>query len=133
MKEFFGLEVPFLDLIGVSSEHWEPGKTTVSLRPRPDLTNHFGIFHGGVLATLLDVAMASAARSLYPEAAGVVTVDMSLQYMRPASGTLQAEGRVVQSGRSTVFCEADLRDEAGQLLAKAIGTFKVRERAGGEA
>ena len=132
MKPFFGLEVPFLDLIGVSSEHWEPGRSSVSLQARPELTNHFGVFHGGVLATLLDVAMASAARSLYPDAAGGVTIDMSLQYMRAATGALRAEGRVVQGGRSMAFCEADLHDAGGQLLAKAIGTFKVRERAEGE-
>ena len=126
MQPFFGLEVPFLDLLGVQSHVWEKGHTTLSLEPRPDLTNHFGDVHGGVVSTLLDIAMSSAARSLYPDAAGVVTVDMTLQFMRPASGTLHAEGRVVQGGKTTAFCEAELRDAQGRRVAKAIGTFKVR-------
>jgi uncharacterized protein (TIGR00369 family) len=126
MQPFFGLEVPFLALLGVQSQLWEKGHTTLMLEPRPELTNHFGDVHGGVVTTLLDIAMSSAARSLYPDAAGVVTMDMSLQFMRSARGTLHAEGRVVQGGKSTAFCEAELRDAAGERIAKAIGTFKVR-------
>jgi len=44
-----------------------------------------------------------------------------------------AEGRVLH-GKSTAFCEAEARDDAGALLAKAIGTFKLlsdREKKGG--
>jgi uncharacterized protein (TIGR00369 family) len=126
MQRFFGLEVPFLDLLGVQSKVWEKGHTSLALEPRPELTNHFGDVHGGVVSTLLDIAMSSAARSLYPDAAGVVTVDMSLQFMRSASGALLAEGRVVQAGKTTAFCEAEVRDASGELVAKAIGTFKVR-------
>lgn len=133
MKQFFGLDVPFLDLLGVSSDCWEKGRTRISLQPRPELTNHFGSYHGGVIATLLDIAMASSARSLYPDAQGVVTVDMSLQYLRAGKGALTAEGRVVQGGKTTAFCESQVNDEAGQLVARAIGTFAVRPRDEGEA
>ena len=35
------------------------------------------------------------------------------------------EGRVLNAGKSTAFCEAEARDETGKLLSKAIGTFKL--------
>jgi acyl-coenzyme A thioesterase PaaI-like protein len=39
--------------------------------------------------------------------------------------TVLAEGRVLHGGKSTAFCEGMARDDKGQLLAKAIGTFKL--------
>jgi uncharacterized protein (TIGR00369 family) len=126
-NKFFGVVVPFLNLLGVRGERFDAGQTTVVLEPRPDLTNHFGSVHGGALATLLDVAMASAARSLHPED-GAVTVNMTMNFLREGSGRLSAAGRVRQSGRSLVFCEAEVLDEAGHLVATASGTFKVRRK-----
>jgi len=31
---------------------------------------------------------------------------------------------VIGGGRSTLFCEAEVHDDAGNLLAKAMGTLK---------
>jgi uncharacterized protein (TIGR00369 family) len=125
--DFFGVSVPFLALLGVCGEQAGGGHSRLSLDVRPALTNHFEGVHGGVLATLLDVAMASAARTMQPDAAPVVTVDMSLQFLRtPAPGRIVAEGRVRQGGRSMVFCDAEVRDAQGTLVATGIGTFKRR-------
>jgi uncharacterized protein (TIGR00369 family) len=132
MRGFFGVSVPFLDLLGVRGERSQGGETELSLEVRPDLTNHFHGVHGGVVATMLDVAMASAARSLHPELPGVVTVGMTLNYLRaPDHGRLVARGKVRQAGRSLVFCEAQVLDEDGALVATAMGTFKRRRSAAG--
>lgn len=127
MNKFFGVVVPFLELLGVRGERSQAGATEVTLEVRPELMNHFHGVHGGVVATLLDVAMASAARSLHPQAIGAVTVSMTLNYLRSAgAGPLVAHGKVRQSGRSLVFCDGELRDEAGHVVATAMGTFKLR-------
>ena len=126
-NKFFGVVVPFLNLVGIRGDRFDPGQTSVSLEPRPELTNHFGGMHGGALATMLDVAMASAARSLHPEE-GAVTVSMTMNFLRSGEGRLTAAGRVRQAGRSLVFCEAEVTDEAGHTVATAIGTFKVRRK-----
>ena len=128
MRSFFGVVVPFLNLLGVRGERFEGGQTEITLASRPDLCNHFGQLHGGALATLLDVAMASAARSLHPDAQGAATVSMTLNFMRPASGPVSARGRVRQNGRSLVFCDSEVVDAEGTVVATAIGTFKVMRR-----
>lgn len=125
--KFFGVVVPFLNLLGVRGERFEPGSTALVLEARPELNNHYGQMHGGAIATMLDVAMASAGRSLHPQ--GVVTVAMTMQFLRPGSGTLSAQGRVRQSGRSLVFCEAEVLDEQGRTVATGTGTFKVASAA----
>ncbi len=124
MNKFFGVVVPFLNLVGVKSESWGQGESRVALSSRPDITNHFGSVHGGAVATLLDVAMASAARSLHPET-GVVTVSMTLNYLQAATGELVAAGRVRRGGRSMVFCEGEITNSNGEVVATAMGTFKV--------
>lgn len=129
MNSFFGVTVPFVDQLGIQGESLGQGGSCLRLPARQANTNHFGSVHGGAIATLLDVAMASAARSLHPDH-GVVTVGMTLSFLRAASGELTATGHVRQAGRSLVFCEAQATDGAGHVVATASGTFKVARRNG---
>jgi acyl-coenzyme A thioesterase PaaI-like protein len=39
-------------------------------------------------------------------------------------------GHATGGGSSVCFCEGDIRDEAGKLVAKAIGSFKYRRKPG---
>ncbi len=128
----FGLAVPFLDLLGVHVEHWERGRSVVSLDVRDELTNSWNLAHGGVVMTLLDVALATAALSTDPDAPGLMTISLSVSFIQAGSGSLRAEGRLLRGGRSVVFCEGEVRTSAGDLLAKGVGTFKVRRRPAGE-
>ena len=125
-ESFLGLTIPFLDLLGVKAEQIGGGKARISVEPRPALLNSFDVFHGGVIMTLLDVAMAVAARSSRNHSRGVMTVDMSASFLRSASGRLVAEGRVLRGGQSLYFCEGEVLDESGELVAKSLGTFKLR-------
>ncbi len=130
---FFGLQIPFLDLLGARSEHWERGRAVVSLDLRKELTNSWGSAHGGIVTSLLDVAMGGAAMTADVHATGVVTVNLSVSFMRSATAHLVAEGRMIRGGRSLVFCEGEVRDGEGEVLAKGVGTFKVKRRGeGGE-
>ncbi len=76
--------------------------------------------------TVLDVAMALAARSLEPEVEGVVTVEMKCSFMQagPPTGRLLAAGTCVHRSTTMAFCESEVRDEGNRLLARAMGTFK---------
>jgi acyl-coenzyme A thioesterase PaaI-like protein len=54
-----------------------------------------------------------------------MTLDMQVAFLSPGrSGVLIGEGRVVRGGRSILFCDAEIRDEAGVLVAKSSGVFK---------
>ena len=81
--------------------------------------------------TLLDVVMATAARSLDPEM-GVVTIEMKTSFMRPARAeagqTLIARGQVQHRTRSMVFTEGHVYGPDGALCAMSTGTFKYMPR-----
>jgi len=125
---FFDRQIPFLELIGARAEHWEKGRAVVSIDVRPELTNSWKFAHGGVVLTLLDVAMGAAARTTDAKGHGIVTVNITVNFLRSCSGLLRAEGRVLRGGRSLVFCEGDVRDASGEAMAMAIGTFRLKKR-----
>ena len=84
--------------------------------------------HGGVVMTLLDVTMATAARSAQPDT-GVVTIEMKTTFMRPSPlGLLTAKGKLIHRTATMAFTEASIYDEAGKVCASSTGTFKYVKR-----
>ena len=123
----FGAEIPFAEACGIDEVGLSEGRTRLRLVVGPGHGNNLGIAHGGLICTLLDVAMGSAARC--GTGCPVMTLDMQASFIAPGRGALAAEGRVVRAGRSVVFCEAEVTGEDGALVAKGSGLFKpVRER-----
>jgi len=124
----FRVRIPFVDLLGFELLRVDPGEAEIALELREDLTNSWGVAHGGVTMTLLDVVMAHAARS--PSQPGgepqmsAVTVEMKTSFMRPGQGRLVAVGRRLHKTVSLAFCEASVHDAAGVLVGHASGTFK---------
>jgi uncharacterized protein (TIGR00369 family) len=125
--QYFGLTIPFLDHLGVVPEFAENGKSRITLYMQPEHANSFGVAHGGVIMTLLDFAMASAARSAMNHPLGVITIDMTISFLRPSVGKIAVEGTVLKSGKSINYCEAVVLNEAGEITAKSSGTFVLRK------
>ena len=125
----FGRQVPFAAYLGIEMVEAAAGRAVLTLALRPELTNSFEIAHGGALMTLLDIAMALAARTLDPDA-GVITVEMKTTFIGAATGTLTAEGRCLHVGNTVAFCEGRVHGPDGKLVASASGTFMLRHAGG---
>jgi uncharacterized protein (TIGR00369 family) len=122
-------KIPFLSHLKIVTESLGEGAARLSLPIEPHLTNSLGTAHGGVIMSLLDVALCTAARTLHPESIGVITIDMSTSFIGGATGKkLLAEARVMRDGRSMSFVEAEAKNEDGSLVAKAIATVRVRHK-----
>src|ERR1700712_1957731 len=84
----FALDIPFVQALGMQLWRFDGGFAEISLDVRPEMQNSWAVAHGGVVMTLLDVAMAHAARSMRNAdehgAPGIVTVEMKTSFMRPA-------------------------------------------------
>lgn len=125
----FPLNIPFVKHLGFELVHFGGGKSEIRLALKPEHGNARGAGHGGLIMTLLDVAMAHASREPIVDGQGgsltnVATIEMKTSFMRPSLGTLTAKGALVQRTRSMAFCEGHVYDEAGRLCAHATGTFK---------
>jgi uncharacterized protein (TIGR00369 family) len=122
-------KIPFVAHLGLTTEALGEGTARLSMPLPAHFTNSLGTAHGGVIMSLLDVALCTAARTLHPDSVGVVTIDMSTSFIGGGSGArLIAEARVLKDGRSMTFVEAEAKNDDGSLVAKAIGTVKVRIR-----
>jgi uncharacterized protein (TIGR00369 family) len=127
----FGAVIPFVDHLGFTLEKFEGGQSELHYTPQPEHQNSFAVTHGGAVMSLLDVVMATAARSVQPEM-GVVTIEMKTSFMRPAQvpagEKLTATGQLLHRTRSMAFTEGRVFDAQGQLCAHATGTFKYVAR-----
>jgi len=82
------------------------------------------IAHGGVVATLIDSAMAIAIMAMLADGERTVTVDLTIHYLRPVTeGLAKASARVVRAGRKVVTVSAELFDKDEKLAATAISTY----------
>lgn len=126
LSELIGRPVPFAELLGLQILESEPGLARLAVELRPELLNSFHDAHGGVVTALADVALAVAAIRTDGAARGAITVNLSISFVGPGRGRLVAEGRCLRAGRELAFSEGEVRDAGGALVAKAVGTFKLR-------
>ena len=84
----------------------------------------YGIVHGGVLATLIDTATFWAVFMRIADDAGLVNIDLKLNYFKPVEkGLLRAEGVAIRSGKSISYAEARVLDADGDLIAHGTSTL----------
>lgn len=103
------------------------GEVIVTCEFSEALTQQTGFFHGGVITSVLDSACGYAAWTLIPEGKEILTVEFKVNFMKPANTTkLIAVGKVIQAGKTLVFCEGEVLDETEtKVIAKMITTMIV--------
>jgi uncharacterized protein (TIGR00369 family) len=123
----FGAHIPFVHHLGFKLLKFEGGHSEIAYEPKPEHLNSFGVTHGGASMTLLDVSMATAARSAQQDM-GVVTIEMKTSFMQAARGKLTAKGHLMHRTATMAFTEATIYDEQERACAHATGTFKYVKR-----
>jgi uncharacterized protein (TIGR00369 family) len=121
------IKFPFLEHTGAELNFAEEGKAELELNVQPYHLQHLGFVHGGVISTLMDNTGWYAAVSNLDEGYTAVTMEIKINYLKPASGKhLVASANVKRQGRKTSFVLIELHDE-GKLVAFATGTYAVLE------
>jgi uncharacterized protein (TIGR00369 family) len=118
---------PIANTIGWDVVEVERGRIKLALVPQEFLLNPH-VLHGGVLSMLLDSATACAVISTMAEDQACTSLEIKVNYIRGVSIDVErifCEGRVVHGGRQSAVAEAEIRDAAGKLYAKATATFLV--------
>jgi len=126
-QTYFGIEIPFIEKMAMDVEKISEDLVHVHLDLQPWQCISFGVAHGGVMMTLLDFAMAMAAKVKHGHLGGAMTIDMSTSFIKGGKGKMVVHGTVLKAGKSIQFCEASAYDASGDLLAKSMGTFKLVE------
>ena len=116
---------PFSVLLGTELTAMDADGVVLELALRDEHRQQFGFAHGGVVSYLADNALTYAGGVALGTA--VVTVEMKINYLRPALGErLIARASVLSSGQSFAVTRCDvfaLRDGTEVLCAAAQGTI----------
>jgi uncharacterized protein (TIGR00369 family) len=123
MREFLARS-PFVGHLGMRLEAIHPDAVRVSMPYRPELATVGDLVHGGAITSLVDTsAMAAAEVGQAPRG---TTVGLTVDFVAPARGAeLTADAIVCRRGRQLCFCDVDVADGHGRLVARGLVTYKL--------
>ena len=91
------------------------------LEIQPSSLNPLGIVHGGALVTLADTVAGTAA---YTTGKTCVTLDCSMQYLSPGTGTrIHCTAVPKKLGRTVLVYNVSLTDDSSRPVASGTYTF----------
>jgi uncharacterized protein (TIGR00369 family) len=110
--------------LGARLSRSEPGDVVVEADLTVDAhgfpTGRGAIVHGGAIAALADMALASAGATVAPEGQVATTVDLKVDFLQPARpGPMVARGRVQRRTRRLCFTSASIEQHDGTVVAEA--------------
>lgn len=111
--------------LGATLESVEAGKVTITCAADDRLTQQHGLMHGGVVASLVDVACGYAAMTMAPHDREVLTVEFKINFLKRANAErVTAIGEVLQSGRTLTVCQGTAFDATRtKVLARMTATI----------
>ncbi|MGA2209885.1 MAG: PaaI family thioesterase [Acidimicrobiales bacterium] len=121
----------------VCTDKSEPGRTAWRMTADDRFANTAGVMQGGLVGAFADSAMGASAVTFArrddaggPKAMTCANVEMKVSFLRSVrtGGVLTCLATVVSGGERVVFCEAEVRDEAERLVAKASSTYLITPR-----
>ncbi|MFZ0584450.1 MAG: PaaI family thioesterase [Candidatus Acidiferrales bacterium] len=95
-----------------------------SFRLGPEYQGGANFIHGGIIATVLDEVMGKVCRFRNARA---VTAELTIEYMKPVpiDADLEIEGKEIEMNGRNIHIAGEIRNQAGQVLARARGRFVV--------
>ena len=115
--------------LGVKTVTQKKGYCKIKLDLKSNLLNEGGIVHGGVLATLCDIALAGAVTNVMKKDEWCVTAQLNIEYLYPAfpGEPLFAYGNLVKKGNTLAFVEGGIETKSMKLIARAQGIWVIKK------
>ncbi|OOE10994.1 hypothetical protein BSR09_06895 [Stutzerimonas degradans] len=138
VREMFE-QIPFNQALGIELDEISTSRVVMHLSMKPELVGNFvhGILHGGVIASLLDVAGGATAmlgvfdrhrhlteHERATRLARLGTIDLRIDYLRPGRGKrFSASAVPLRAGNKVAVVRSELHNEEGVLVAVGTGTY----------
>lgn len=119
---------PFMSWLGIVFDSYEHDDVVLRLPFREELTNDGSVYHGGVVASMIDSAGAGAAWSNHDFNKGTraSTVSLTIQYIGACKRSdLVCHAKAVKRGRELIFTEITASDGDGTVVAHALQTYRI--------
>ena len=122
-------DVGFRKWLGVEYETMEDGHAVVAMNIRDDMRNMRGVVQGGVVASLVDIVMATAAAcgNYDTRKRPMATLELKVNFLAAATGNrLTAHADVIRAGSRTSAVRCEIHNDSGKICAAGLGTFMTR-------
>ncbi len=104
----------------------EAGKIRIAAELGERWLNGGGVIQGGIVAGVLDFAMAFAVLAKLGSNQALATTNLEVAYLRPSfPGHFEAAASVISLGRSVAFLKAEMFGPEGKRVATATSTGMV--------
>jgi uncharacterized protein (TIGR00369 family) len=128
LKQFLE-EIPFNAHLGLRLVRLHKDGVTIACQLRPELMNGSGVVHGGVTATVADVAVGMALARHLGRPRAAATVEMKINYLRPVvHGKVTARSHLVKVGTRLCCGRVEIFDGEKRPVAEALITYMILDR-----
>jgi uncharacterized protein (TIGR00369 family) len=126
MREFIPAS-PFARHVGIEIESLEVDRARLRLPFTEGVATMGDLVHGGAVTTLVDTAAMAASwcTDEVPDSLRGTTVGLCVDFVSAGRGDLLADARVLRRGGSLCFCDVEVLDGEGRLVAKSLVTYKL--------
>ncbi len=116
----------FPGVAGIQLVSAEPGKSECRIDVEEKHLNPGGVVHGGTTYTMADTGMAFAIMPMLSGNENSTTVEIKISYYKAVrEGSITCKTEVLKKGKRVAFLESELRDDAGDIIARASGTYYI--------
>ena len=120
---------PFWSLLGMELIDVKRGWARVRLPFSEKLTNAMGTAHGAALFAPIDSAVGVALYGLVGEDETFTTIEVKVNYLKAFSdGEIISEARITHKGNTIALGDVEIRNAAGELIAKGMVTYMILKR-----
>jgi len=118
--------MPFNAHLGIRVAQVHRDGITIECALRPEMMNGAGVLHGGVTATMADVAVGLALQRHFGRMTPIATVELKVNFFRPvASGKIAARSYLIRVGSRVMVGRVDLFDGKKRLVGAALVTYML--------
>lgn len=124
--------MPYCAALGVRVEAIDADRVRLRLPFREENANPGNALHGGVAASLIDIAGSAAAWTGIDDRPGLEasTLDLTVNYLAAAIGEeVVASAEVLRRGREITYSQVDVRTAGGKRIAVGMVTHRAFDRA----
>jgi acyl-CoA thioesterase len=118
--------IPFNHLVGIRVVRRHRDGVTLECAVRDELRNWAGVLHGGVTATIADVAVGVAITNHFHEKRRATTTELKVNYFLPIrDGKIIARSHLIRIGKTRVVGRVDLFDSEKRLAGAALVSYML--------